>query len=93
MKKLLFAVAAVGFILVLQPADPVQADGGHKVTICHFGGHVGDFVTFNSEATGTGACDNMGGNAITVAQPACENGHQAAKIFTNRSCADGNLQP
>ena len=44
MKKLLFAVAAVGFILVLQPADPVQADKGDKTIICHLtdglSGHV-----------------------------------------------------
>ena len=44
MKKLLFAAAAVGLILVMQPADPVQADNGEKTIICHLtnglSGHV-----------------------------------------------------
>ena len=72
MKKLLFAAAAVGFILVLQPAEPVQAHG--KVAICHFGGHNGDFVT-----TGDGCgCLKLGGKVLVNGGKACEKGHKAS---------------
>jgi len=94
MKKLLFLVAAVGFILVLAPADNAQASAGDQVAICHFPGHVGgtfnDFVT-----TSVGIfCVNDGGNVIIVGQQACEKGHKAGVIdgpIEGRNCSLDNI--
>ena len=76
-------------IVATQP--PAESEAAARVTICHFGGHNGDFVTFRSgDNLPTVVCDNEGGNAIKVAERGCERGHQAAPRF--RSCADGDLQ-
>ena len=57
-----FAIIAA---VIFAPTATMTADGG-QVTICHFDGHGGDFVTVNSEATGPPACVREGGNTITV---------------------------
>ena len=95
MKKI-FALAlipVVGLaILAFTPEPALEAPGG-QVTICHFAGHLGDFVTYNSEQTGNPVCVREGGNAITVGQKACEKGHRAATRWLTRTCADRDLQP
>lgn len=74
MKKLLAFVFALVLVVVLQPAQNVQAaEDGNQVAVCHFTGHDGDFVI-----TGRGqGCLNQGGNPIVVGIKACENGHGA----------------
>ena len=72
------------------PSNKATATG--KVTICHLNGHNGDFVTFRTKTSSTIYCDYLGGQAIEVSQSACEEGHHAAQIFEQRSCADGDLQ-
>ena len=72
------------------PSNKTTATG--KVTICHLNSHNGDFVTYRSRDSATLYCDYLGGEAIEVSQSACEEGHHAAQIFEQRSCADGGLQ-
>ena len=78
-------------------ANSASAAAPAKVTICHFNGHVGDFVTNNSigNPAGQPLCDSEGGNAIHVAPSACKNGHQAeARRETGfKNCDDGDNQP
>ena len=81
----ILASVAVGALVVLAPTRPATAGTpaglGEQVSICHFAGHAGDFVTFNAASPGNNPlCDIRGGNAITVGRPACKNGHQAAAI-------------
>ena len=94
-KKITLAIGSVALIAASFTAPSAFSakddNQGNQVTICHFGGHVGDFVTLNPEGR-TGLCDNRGGNAITVGEKACENGHSAEQIFSSRSCSDGILQ-
>ena len=73
----LMALAAADGLPWTQPS--VADAGGHKVLICHFDGHEGgtrnrhDFVL-----TGAGgACNNQGGQILSVSRQACKNGHKA----------------
>ena len=68
-------------------------DDANLVTICHFKGHDGDFVTLNSEASPNNFCVRRGGNPITVGENACRNGHGAEDFRPkNRFCDDGHRQ-
>lgn len=68
-------------------------DSSNLVTICHFNGHDGDFVTLNSQASPNNFCVNRGGNPITVGENACENGHRAETLARfGLDCSDGHLQ-
>ena len=94
MKKLLFVSAAVGLLFAVASVDgPREAAAdtavGNQVTICHFNGHAGDFVTFNR--TNTIVCNNEGGNAIRTGVKACKKGHRANEARF-RTCDDGDLQ-
>ena len=90
------AVAVVvGILMGAPPGTSIAqaATAGDQVSICHFAGHDGDFVTFNSAGNNNTACLDLGGNAIKVGVPACKRGHNAQQVFANRSCDDGDLQP
>jgi hypothetical protein len=66
-----FVVAALAAQVASARASTLsQAAATAKVTICHFGGHVGDAV-----AKPNGSCAGAGGNEITVALKACSSGH------------------
>ncbi len=94
LRKLLGGVAVAGLIVsAMVFARPVasQAAGPHKVTICHFAGHQGDFVTNNWITIGNPVCDREGGNNMVVAPSGCENGHNAITRF-GRSCDQGANQ-
>ena len=81
----------------VRTTDFIVDDGSH-VVICHFPGHVNDYVT-------TGAArwcvDHMGGNVIIVTKEACERGHEASpkysgtgKLFDCSSSENiGNVDP
>ena len=88
MKKLLVLVFGLALVLVLQPAQDVEAAvDGNQVAICHFSGHGGDFVI-----TGRGyGCLNSGGNVIVVGIKACEKGHDANNPDRGGLCTDDNL--
>ena len=68
--------------------------GANKVTICHFQGHIGDFVTFRSmdHPGGNSACDNQGGYVLEVGANGCENGHEAYEQYRGKSCSTGSNQ-
>ena len=85
----LSAVAVLVFGGLLMATNSAAANSAlgaapAKVTICHFNGHVGDFVTNNSISNPSGQplCDSKGGNAIQVSPSACKNGHQAQALPT-----------
>ena len=99
MLKKTAAVAVIGLVaaaaVLISPTSGFTkaAFGGHKVTICHYPGHVGDFVTFNWMTIGTPACSaDAGGNAIIVAPEACKNGHAAIERSARRRCDNGEDQ-
>lgn len=89
----LIAMMAAGATPVAAAPEP------SRVTICHFDGHAGDFVTRSAKAAGTGLCDYFGGTALEVAAQGCENGHKAAPFNfpglypgETYTCQDGHLQ-
>ena len=96
-------LAVVVALLVALPQSSSYAAPGKRmnptaVTVCHFHGHDGDFVTIASEffSGGNRVCDNQFGNAITVSESACANGHDAQVLNPNGprpfTCADGDDQ-
>ena len=84
--------------LIVGPISVVSAKGrneeqaGPKVTVCHFNGHNGDFVTFNSidHPNGNPVCEAEGGSSIEITEQSCTNGHKAWERY--HACADGHLQ-
>ena len=63
-------ISLIAVALIMTGTQPGRAaatttSSEDQVTVCHFPGHHGDFVTFNSEPSGTPECDRRGGNAIT----------------------------
>ncbi len=69
-----------------------EDDSGSQVTVCHFNGHNGDFVTFNNidHPNGQPQCDAQGGNALVIGENACGKGHGAEESFF--ACSEGHLQ-
>lgn len=84
-------IASTAVLFSPTPGLTSAAPGLHKVTVCHFAGHEGDFVTNNWITAGTPACGNAGGNAIVVAPQGCEQGHAAAALY-GRTCYQGENQ-
>jgi len=93
MVRIAFAGLIVAAVVISRPAVSQAAgdNGGDKVTICHFDGHDGDFVTNNWITLGNPVCDNEGGNAIVVASAACEFGHSATTRY-RKDCYQGSEQ-
>ena len=69
-----------------------EDDSGPQVTVCHFNGHDGDFVTFNNidHPDGQPQCEAKGGNALVIAESSCGKGHGAEEFYF--TCSEGYLQ-
>ena len=97
-KGVVASLSVAAAVLMLVPSRDATAGTpasfSNQVSICHFAGHDGDFVTFNSAGNDNVLCDDRGGNAITVGRAACKNGHRAAAIpqAGNKDC-DTTDQP
>ena len=84
-------VAMASFLVSATPRAVEASQGLHKVTICHFAGHKGDFVTNNWITLGVPQCVANGGEGLVVAPQGCENGHGAIARF-GRDCYQGANQ-
>ena len=78
MRRVGIVVAAIVVAAVLvsaPPTEPVLADAGDQVGICHLPNHDGDFVLLVSGAYCAATLD---GNILIVGRSACAHGHKAA---------------
>ena len=94
MKKLLFAVAAVGFILVLQPADNAQAEPGDKTVICHItgasnGSFTGHVIHVSDNAVKAHCRHGVGDHNPVIGNAVIGNFCNRGKANTNPLCQKG----